>query len=124
MAKMLVLSVRQAAQVCEVTEKTLRKWVADGTVASRKGLDGFTKIPLSQLKKKVASARYELVKKRLENGDDPLPPEKKAPAQSAKPAKPVNKAPCKDCGHKLIEPDKPLKITDKMVKKILRKGKK
>lgn len=121
MAKMLVLSVRQAAQVCEVTEKTLRKWVADGTVTSRKGLDGFTKIPLSQLKKKVAPARYEMVKKRLENGDDPLHQEKKAPAQ---PAKPVNKAPCKDCGHKLIEPDKPLKITDKMVKKILRKGKK
>lgn len=106
MAKMLVLSVRQAAQVCEVTEKTLRKWVADGTVASRKGMDGFTKIPLSQLKKKVAPARYEMVKKRLENGDDPLPPEKKAPAKPA--AKPAVKAEpvCKECKSKIIKKGK------------------
>lgn len=73
MAKMLVLSVRQAAQALEVAERTVRKKVAAEQIASRVGEDGFIKIPLSALKKFLAADRYAAIKARLENGEAPFP---------------------------------------------------
>lgn len=71
--KVLVLSVKQAAQALEVTERLIRKRIQAEQLASRTGEDGFIKVPLSALKKSLAPERYAAIKARLENGENPIP---------------------------------------------------
>ena len=94
--KVLVLSVKQAAQALEVTERLIRKRIQAEQLASRLGEDGFIKVPLSALKKSLAPERYAAIKARLENGENPIPVTAPAACKSCKvktPAAAEKKAP-------------------------------
>lgn len=89
MGKALVLSVKHAAKACGVGERTVRKWILDGRIDYKLGQDGYKKVILSQLKKRIDPDEYTRIKSALE-ADEPIYP--------AKPAKrPVKKAPAKCC---------------------------
>ncbi len=88
--KALVLCVKHAAKACGVGERTVRKWILDGQIDYKLGQDGYKKVILSQLKKRIDPDEYTRIKSALE-ADEPV-----YPAKPAKPAKrPVKKAPAK-----------------------------
>lgn len=91
MGKQLVLTAVQAARILGVGKSTIYRRTATGELAS-KTVNAKLVIPLSALKKQLEPETYEVIKFRLESGEDPTPVQKQPAAASAK--KPCCKA-CK-----------------------------
>lgn len=91
MGKQLVLTAVQAARILGVGKSTIYRRTATGELAS-KTVDAKLVIPLSALKKQLEPETYEVIKFRLESGEDPTPVQKQ-PAAAAK--RHCKKAPAK-----------------------------
>ena len=94
MGKQLVLTATQAASILGVGKSTIYRRTATGELASKTVGEKMV-IPLSALKKQLEPETYEVIKFRLESGEDPTPVQKQPAAAPAK--RPCEKA-CKKGG--------------------------